>query len=312
MSRAKEFIKFKKLSGGRPGPRLLLIAGIHGDEYEPMLAASALIEGLPGLLSAGEVVVVPVANDSAYASRARCGSDGLDLARTCPGHLNGTVTEQTAHHISKLIRNADYLVDMHTGGLMYDISPLAGYMLHPSAEVLEKQRQMAKAFNLPIIWGTEPGPEGRTLSIARDAHIPAIYVEYGGGTGLRPAVIKAYKEGVINLLKNLGMIDSPPDILPLESRYWVEDHRLDSGFLQGKMPSPADGIFEKNVGIGDLVVQGQTWGSVINPVSGEHSPVFADMNGLAFLVRDIVKVKKGDSLGGILPVQEAGKIVIYE
>jgi len=312
MSGAAEFIEYKKFSGGRPGPRLLLIAGIHGDEYEPMLAATALIEELPELLSAGEVVVVPVANYSAYLGQARCGADGLDLARTCPGDLNGSVTEQTAHHISELIRNSDYLVDMHTGGLMYDISPLAGYMLHPSAEVLEKQRQMAAAFNMPIMWGTEPGPEGRTLSVARDAHVPAIYLEYGGGTGLRPQVIKTYKEGVVNLLKSLRMIDSPPDILPLVNRYWVEDHRLDSGFLQGKMPSPADGIFEKNVGIGNLVVQGQKWGSVINPVSGERTPVYADMNGLAFLIRDIVKVKKGDSLGGILPVQETGKIVTCE
>lgn len=309
---AKEFIQYKTLSGARPGPRLLLIAGVHGDEYEPMLAATALISELSGILSAGEVVVVPVTNHSAYLNQARCGADGLDLARTCPGDVNGSITEQTAYHISKLIQEADYLVDMHTGGVMYDISPLAGYMLHPSDAVLEKQRNMAMAFNLPIVWGTEPGPEGRTLSIARDAHIPTIYLEYGGGTGLRSQVVKAYKAGVINLLKHLQMIDNQPDTLPLKGRYWLEDHRLDSGFLQGKMPSPADGIFEKDISIGDVVVKGQMWGKVTDPVSGNSTPVYADMDGLAFLIRNIVKVKKGDSLGGILPVQQTGKTVIYE
>ncbi|MDQ6481007.1 M14 family metallopeptidase [Dyadobacter sp. LHD-138] len=312
MSVNGEFIKYQKLSGGRPGPRLLLIAGVHGDEYEPMLAATALISELAEILSAGEVMVVPVVNSSAYLSQARCGADGLDLARTCPGKENGSITEQTAYHISKLIREADYLVDMHTGGLMYDILPLAGYMLHPSDDVLEKQRNMAMAFNLPIVWGTEPGPEGRTLSIARDAHIPAIYLEYGGGTGFRTQVVQAYKDGVVNLLKHLQMIDNQPDTLPLKGRYWLEDHRLDSGFLQGKMPSPTDGIFEKDVSIGDVVLRGQKWGSVINPVSGDYTPVYADMDGLAFLIRNIVKVNQGDSLGGILPVQQIAKTVIYE
>lgn len=308
----EELIRYKKLSGTRPGPRLLLIAGVHGDEYEPMLAAGELISELPGMLSAGEVVVVPVVNYSAYLSQTRCGADGLDLARTCPGDADGSITEQAACHISALIKESDYLVDMHTGGLMYDISPLAGYMLHTSAGVLEKQRNMASAFNLPIIWGTEPGPEGRTLSIARDADIPAIYLEYGGGTGLRTEVVKAYKEGVVNLLKSLQMVDDQPDVLPAGNRYWLEDHRIDSGFLQGKMPSPADGIFEKTVNIGDWIVKGQMWGKVTDPVSGNSTPVYADMAGLAFLIRNIVKVKKGDSLGGVLPVQQTGKTVIYE
>jgi predicted deacylase len=277
-----------------------------------MLAATELIGELPGLLSAGELLVVPVAHESAYFNQTRRGADGLDLARTCPGNITGSVTEQTAHHISKLIMQADYLVDMHTGGLMYDISPLAGYMLHCSDEVLEKQRSMAHAINLPIVWGTEPGPLGRTLSVARDANIPAIYLEYGGGTGLRSQVVNAYKDGVVNLLRHLQMIDGEPALLPFENRFWVEDHRTDSGFLQGKMPSPADGIFEKHVNIGDVVVKGQKWGRVINPVSGEFKSVHADMDGLAFLIRNIVKVKKGDSLGGILPIRQPGKITIYE
>nr|WP_295922318.1 M14 family metallopeptidase [uncultured Dyadobacter sp.] len=311
MSVTGEFINYQKLSGPHPGPRVLLIAGVHGDEHEPMLAASAVIKELAGQLSAGEVVVVPVANHSAYVCQARCGADGLDLARTFPGKPDGSITEQTAHYISKLIESADYLVDMHTGGLMYDISPLAGYMLHPSPEVLEKQRNMAKAFNLPIMWGTEPGPQGRTLSIARDANVPAIYLEYGGGSGIRPHVVAAYKSGFLNLLKSLEMIGLAPETLPFASRYWVEDQRPDGGFLQGKMPSPADGIFEKNVCINDLVMKGQKWGNVIDPISGNHTPVYADMDGLAFLIRDLVKVRKGDSLGGILPVCETGKMVIY-
>lgn len=294
------------------GPIVLVCAGVHGDEYEPMLAALALLEELPGKLEKGTVQIVTVVNESAYTSASRYGSDGLDLARICPGDVTGTPSEVAAASISQLIPQADYFVDMHTGGVMYDIAPLAGYMLHPSAEILEKQRQMALAFNLPIVWGTDHRPNGRTLSVARDAGVPAIYLEYGGGTGIRSQVVEAYKAGFINMLRRLGMIAEPVTNSAPDSLFWVEDPRPDSGYLQGKMPSPANGIFVAEVKLGDRVEKGQRWGKVIDPIVGESVDVIADIAGLAFLQRVLVKVKKGDALGGILPIEKPGKIVIHE
>lgn len=302
----------KEIKSELAGPRVLLCAGVHGDEYEPMLAAMALLDELPGKLVKGSVRVVTVVNESAYYSGSRYGSDGLDLARICPGNAAGTSSEIAADQISQLITEADYVIDMHTGGVMYDIAPLAGYMLHSSPEILDKQRQMALHFNLPIVWGTDPTPDGRTLSVARDAGVPAIYLEYGGGTGVRSHVAQAYKEGVINVLRTLGMIAEPVVKRSAESLFWVEDPRPDSGYLQGKMPSPADGIFIAEVTVGDLVEKGQRWGRIVDPVSGSSADVTADIAGLAFLQRVLVKVKKGDALGGILPIEKPGKVVIHE
>ncbi|GAB3912023.1 succinylglutamate desuccinylase/aspartoacylase family protein [Larkinella knui] len=307
-----EKVYYKRLNGALPGPHVLLSAGVHGDEYEPILAASGLIEELEGVLAAGTVTIVPLVNESAYNRASRCGEDGLDLARICPGKADGSVSEQTADQISALIREADYYVDMHTGGLAYDIYPLAGYMLHPSPDVLEKQQEMAIAYNLPLIWGTDHRPDGRTLSVARDAHVPAIYLEYGGGTGIREQVTKAYQAGFMNLLKYLTMIDAPARTVPVADRYWVEDYRADSGYLQAKMPSPADGIFSAAVKPGDQLLPGQLWGRIVDPVSGTTTDVRAEAGGLAFLLRTTVKVKKGEALGGILPIENAGKTVIHE
>ncbi|WP_421826368.1 succinylglutamate desuccinylase/aspartoacylase family protein [Larkinella sp.] len=305
-------IDYQRINGASPGPNVLLSAGVHGDEYEPMLAARALIRVLAGKVVSGSVTIVPVVNESAYALASRCGEDGLDLARICPGNPAGSVSEQTADRISALIREADYYVDMHTGGLAYDIYPLAGYMLHPSPDVLEKQREMALAYNLPIIWGTDHRPNGRTLSVARDANIPAIYLEYGGGTGLREPVVTAYQDGFLNLLRQLKMIDESAQTIPASGRYWVEDHRPDSGYLQAKMPSPADGIFITAVKPGDLIQGGQIWGRILDPFSGGMTEVIAEAGGLAFLLRTTVNVKKGDALGGVLPIEKPGKMMIYE
>lgn len=304
----KEHIR--TITASRKGPTVLITAGVHGDEYEPMLAALELAAALPRQLTAGNVQVITVANTSAYEAVSRFGADGLDMARRCPGDAAGSITDQLAYALSGRIEDADYLIDMHTGGLTYDIFPLAGYMLHPVHEVLLRQQQMALASNLPLVWGTDFRPEGRTLSAARDHGIPAIYLEYGGGTGFRRTVVEAYTNGVLNILKHLGMTDGPAATLPAGERYWVEDHRTDSGFLQGKMPSPAAGIFVADVKTGDIVTKGQRWGTITDPLTGLTTPVETDVAGLVFLLRTMVKVKEGDALGGVLPILQPGKIVL--
>lgn len=307
-----DIIKVHRIDSQKPGPNLLLIAGVHGDEHEPILAALELVKDLPGLLESGSVSIVPISNESAHNFGMRMGEDGLDLARTCPGNSKGTVTERAASEISILIRKSDYLIDMHTGGLCYDIYPLAGYMLHPSPVLLKTQQEMACAFNLPLVWGTDYKPEGRTLSVARDANIPAIYLEYGGGTGIRKKVIIDYKAGVLNVLRYLNMIKNRLNSLLVSDKYWIEDHRQDSGFLQGKMPSPADGIFVAEVEIGDRIKAGELFGKVIESFSGKEVNLYADIDGLVFLLRRLVKVKSGDALGGILPIGSLNERLIYE
>jgi predicted deacylase len=298
------------IEGHQKGPHVLIAAGVHGDEYEPILAAGRLRTFLEGKLLSGKVTIVPIVNASAYENGSRYGADGLDLARICPGNQDGSSSEQAAFEISRLIREADYLVDMHTGGVMYSIFPLVGYMLHDNIEILEKQRQMSLAFSVPLIWGTEQSPKGRTLSVARDAGVPAVYLEYGGGTGIRQEVVETYVEGCLNLLRSLGMVDGLVAQWPESSRYWVEDPRENSGFLQGMMPAPTDGIFEASVNLGDQILKGQCWGRIHNPETGLVTDVIADMDGLAFLIRNLVKVKKGDALGGILPITEPGKVAL--
>jgi len=300
------------IDSGSSGPRVLLTAGVHGDEYEPVLTAMELISSLPGCLVKGSVTIVPVSITSAQYQDRRIGEDGRELERICPGGPNGTITERAASHISALINEADYFIDMHTGGLSYDIYPLAGYMLNPSPEVLRKQQEMAFAFNLPLVWGTDYRPEGRTLSVARDANVPAIYVEYGGGTGIRTKVIQKYKAGVMNVLRYLNMLNATTTIQTECDKYWIEDYRQDSGYLQGKMPSPMDGIFVAEVKIGDMIKAGELFGKVIESLSGKQVNLFADIDGLVFLLRTMVKVKQGDALGGIMPIGYLNKKVIYE
>ncbi len=106
----------------------------------------------------------------------------------------------------------------------------------------------------------------------------------------------------------IGPIESDSSV----DKYWIEDHRQDSGYLQGKMPSPVDGIFVAEVKIGDKVKAGELFGKVIESYSGKQVEVYADRDGLVFLLRTMVKVKPGDALGGIMPIRSLKERVIYE
>ena len=303
-------IKTFRIEAKNAGPHILLIAGVHGDEYEPVLTALELINELPQLLISGSVTVVPIVNVTAYQMGNRCGEDNLDLARICPGRPEGSASERNAFEVSKLIRQADYLIDMHTGGLALDIYPMAGFMLHPFPAILQKQRELALAFNTPVIWGTDYRPEGRTLSVARDANIPAVYLEFGGGSGMRREVIKKYKEGFLNVLNYLNMAAGKAVFISPGKRFWVEDSRPDSGYFQGKMPALSEGIFVGEKTPGDQVKKGELYGKIVEPFTGKSTSILADMEGMVLSTRVSVYVKEGEALGSILPIVKPGKVII--
>ena len=306
----KNLFEIFEIDSGHVGPHVLITAGVHGDEHEPIVAAKKLVEEITGVLQKGKVTIVPVVNVSAYTLNQRCGEDGLDLARTCPGKADGTVTEQVAFHVSELITNADYFIDLHTGGKIFDIFPLAGYMLHESQTVLETQRKMAKAFGLPVIWGTDRHAQGRTLSVARDANVPAIYVEYGGPHPISATIVDEYIAGCLRVLASLSMFD----VENTEDRllYWVEDHRLNNGHLQTKTPSPLEGTFFPAIELGKSVKSGDLWGVIEDTVTNQRTEIKVESEGLVLFTRVKGYVQKNDSLGGLLPITEPGKIIFNE
>lgn len=303
------FFDAYEITAKTAGPHVLIIGGVHGDEFEPMLALLNLNKALPRVLKKGKVTVLPLANRSAFTLGQRCSMDKKDLARTLPGKKSGSHTQRLAHHVSELIKTADYLIDLHTGGSLFSISPLCGYMLHPNKNVLAQQQAMALAFGMPVIWGTDARAQGRTLSVARDLNIPAIYAEYGGGLAIAKETITQYEKACLNVLDHLGLtkIGKRKKTDPI----WIEDYTPGEGHLQSKMPSPANGIFVPEVSVGQNIRKGNLVGYVIDPEGHNKTEIKAPQSGLLFMLRISAKVAAGDSLGGVLPVSRKGKKIIY-
>ncbi|MBS0206860.1 MAG: succinylglutamate desuccinylase/aspartoacylase family protein [Planctomycetes bacterium] len=285
------------------GPTLLITGGVHGDEFEPMAAIRRLIDLFEAQARdvsgfRGRVILVPVVNEAAFVRGHRCADDGLDLARTCPGRPDGSITEQTAWALSEFIRRADFYIDLHTGGTELSVYPLAGYVMHANPAVLDAQRRMARAFNLPIVWGTAANLEGRSLSVARDAAVPAIYCEYLGAATCHPEGVEAYVQGCLNVMSELGMLDRavPEDRI----EHVVENPRPDSGHMQVCHPSPVTGYFETCVKLGDVVQSNDPLGTVYPLHAGPPVVINASHAGIVLVLRTFPRIRQGESAGVVM------------
>ena len=89
-------LRSRSLAGDQDRPHLLITAGVHGDEYEPMEAVRRLFSRFSAKPLRGRVTLVPIVNEPAFRLRQRAAEDGLDLARTCPGRDDGSITERIA------------------------------------------------------------------------------------------------------------------------------------------------------------------------------------------------------------------------
>jgi predicted deacylase len=298
-------LETRRIIGKNAGPRLLVTGGVHGDEFEPMAAIRRLCREIgPDDLN-GTLTLVPVVNEPAFRRGERTGDDGLDLARTCPGRADGSATEQIAAALTDLIRDADYYIDLHTGGTRLTVLPLAGYMLHRDQAVLTAQRRMALAFDLPIVWGTDPDLDGRSLSVARDALVPAIYAEYLGGGGCSPSGVEAYVHGCLRVLAELGMWSGKRPVCPSRHdasvpRILVEDDRPGAGHMQVNHPSPCEGFFEPAVTLGQRVAAGELLGSVTDLLGSHSRPLQARYAGIVLVLHTFARVDAGTGLVVIL------------
>src|SRR5437879_2250533 len=113
--------------GNGNGPRILLMAGNHGDEYEGQVALGKLIRALdPGAVR-GRVIILPSANFPAAMAGSRTSPlDDGNLNRSFPGDPNGGPTAQIAHYIeSELLPRCDFVLDLHSGGSSLTYVPTA-------------------------------------------------------------------------------------------------------------------------------------------------------------------------------------------
>ena len=242
------------------GPTVALLGGVHGDEYEGVIAARWLISHLRSVLVKGTVRVAAPAHPAAWETTTRESPlDGKNLARVFPGNAEGTPTESVAHELTeRVLRGADLLIDLHSAGTNFEMPFLCGFQ-DDGGSVSATSRQLADVFAADFTWrhSGKPAP-GRSLSVAFELGIPAIYTEGGGGRSVRFNELTGYADGVLRVLRELSMVAGAPS--PTKSSIRVlGDGNTDIGII-----SPASGFMVSRVESGEPCATGQALADIVD------------------------------------------------
>jgi len=280
--------------GRQPGPTLLVVAGIHGDEYEGMAALWEVFANLDPATMRGSFFAIPVANPLAYAARTRSTPaqvDGLNLARVFPGDAGGTVTQRLAHHLLCLVeRNVgagDPFVDLHSGSADVIFAQMVGFR-DVSGSGRGASEEAARHFGFTRVWRIPDSPGPFNAETARRG-IPTIGTETTGRAGCYPADVAAYVAGLRNLLTYLRIHDHGPAPVRFDG-----PARPTLDFF-----SPAGGFFRTAVQLGDEVDRDARLGGIVDLDGDVVADVIAPMAGEVWAWRATPAVRPGELIGMI-------------
>lgn len=193
------------VKGAQPGPRLLLTAGIHGDELNGIAVLHRLANGIDPAKLAGTLTLVPGLNPPGLMQSTRqwtpdWSRSAPNLNREMPGKEGGSAIADFAGRLwSRLIRpNADTAVDLHTQ------SRGTAYMMYAFAST-PRTRRMAELV-APDIIKMDKGDKGTVENTLTDDGVPAITLELGRPEMFDDVMIARAEAGLTNLMRELKML----------------------------------------------------------------------------------------------------------
>ncbi len=243
------------------GPNVLLLGGVHGDEFEGPSSLMRLVQNIDPEKVSGKIMIIPALNRPAVSVSGRNSPlDGKNMNRSFPGNAQGTPTELISYHIeSVVIPNCDVVIDLHSGGKASYFTPCTLVTEVTSREVMKASLDLAEAFGLPTLWKLGEYNDDRSVnSAAARNEVPMIAAELGGGGGSSPELTKASEEGLYRCLAQLGVYPDPLDEelgqgTRIARTVYTED-------LNHCIFAPGRGLFDRDCRAGSYVQQGDIAG----------------------------------------------------
>ena len=284
--------------GAKPGPVLLITAGVHGYEYPPILAAQTFAKQLKPSEMRGTIIIVHHANLPSFLRRsiAYNPQDGKNLNRVFPGNADGTITERLAWVISKeLIAKADYMIDVHAGDAQNDLMPYSGYYNYfNTPELAEKGRQLAVALGFETIvkFGNTQSLTEASVYCSREAikqNIPAVDIECGRMGMAEPAFVSMIVKALDNVSKSLKIINGTP--VPAINHQYIEQRTsIDSKFT---------GFFHSENKAGQKISKGTKIGRITDLFGNHLEDIISPVDGIILYMNATPPISAGENLFSI-------------
>lgn len=203
-----------------PGPTLLVLGGVHGDEANGVeIVRRSVQEGVFEQLQCGGVIAIPILNIYGFINFSREVPDGKDVNRSFPGTNRGSLASRVARTLTKKIFPLiDFGVDFHTGGNSNYNYPQIRYSKNDPAA-----KELAKVFGARYTLAMRPIAKS-LRKVALDQDKPILVFE--GGENLRYDGLSIQKglAGITRLLQYHKMIPGTPEIpstLHFRQTTWV-------------------------------------------------------------------------------------------
>ncbi|MBZ9728239.1 succinylglutamate desuccinylase/aspartoacylase family protein [Salegentibacter sp. JZCK2] len=268
----------------KPGPVVLITAGIHGDEINGVEIVRQIISKGINRPQKGTIICVPVVNIFGFLNLRREFPDGRDLNRMFPGTKHGSLASRFAFQFVKnILPLANFCLDFHTGG--------ASRFNAPQIRVKrgdEQSLKYARIFGAPFTIYSKTITKSYRETCAKKG-IPVLLFEGGKSMDSNRDVAKHGVEGAMRILSFLEMLhpkfdypDAITETVIIENTNWMRAKY--SGLLHMKIPC------------GKHVEKGEYIGTITDPYGKFRHKIKAVNTGYVININESPIVYQGDAI----------------
>jgi len=268
----------------KPGPTVLITAGIHGDEINGVEIVRQIIARDINKPKKGTVICIPVINVFGFIHMDRQFPDGRDLNRVFPGIKGGSLASRVAFKlVTEILTHVDFIMDFHTGG--------ADRFNAAHIRIIKNETSLidaAEIFAAPFILYSK----NLSKSFRQTCHklgIPVLLFEGGKSFHIDNTTTNIGVNGVKRVLSHLGM---------LATKFKVSKPKHESIIIKKSkwVRAKYSGMFKSVVKIAQFVEKGQTLGHITDPYGSFNHDVKAPNSGYLFSVNDAPIIYQGDAI----------------
>ena len=268
----------------KPGPTVLITAGIHGDEVNGVEIVRQIIAKGINKPKIGTIICIPVINIFGFINVDREFPDGRDLNRSFPGSKSGSLASRVAHKlIHEVVPHADLILDYHTGG--------SDRFNSPQIRIASNDKSLdnlATVFGAPFILYTK-NIKKSFRGTCHKLGVPILLYEGGKSFNIDPIITNTGVNGCKRILSHLGMLKSKFKVSNPKKKPIIIS---ESKWLRAKH----SGMFKASTKLNSWVEKSDLIGNITDPYGKFNHFVKAEYSGYIFNINQSPLVYQGDAL----------------
>ena len=287
-------------SGG-DGPRVAVVAGIHGDELEGLYVCHRLAAWLEELLRtdpdaiAGTVELYPAVNTLGLDTLTRgVPVFDTDLNRAFPGSASGPLPARLAAALMTALSGAALVVDIHASNIYLREIP----QVRINQEFDDLLVPIARGMNLDLIWlhGAATVLETTVAHSLNSSGTPCLVVEFGVGMRITPEYCDQLVAGILTVWKDMGVLAQDVVVPETVHKALIAD---DSNVHY--LNAQTSGLFIPTTAHWTDVRCGELLGTIVSPFRGDIlSDVRSPVDGVLFTLREYPLVYEGSLMARVM------------